>query len=177
METISKIISSFDLPALLSLNVGPNLLFAVLFLILLILYGLSIGRTRALISLLGIYIAFVLQSIFPYFDDLENLIKTSLGAKGIQAAIFLLAYIIVFLVLNRSLVKKRLTLKEASIAEVVFISFLQLGLLTSILTNILGSGSVIKIPDTLVRYFSGQQALFFWFLTPISALIFIRNRD
>ena len=46
-------------------NFSPSGLFAILVLIFLLLYGLSLGRTRALISLLGIYIAYAIMSVFP----------------------------------------------------------------------------------------------------------------
>lgn len=158
-------------------NFEPSGLFAILGLIFLLLYGLSLGRTRALISLLGIYIAYAIMSVFPYLDRLHDLIKISPELYITRVALFLFVYIVVFAILNKSLVRSRLTIKDASFFSVSIISFLQLGLLITIITNIVPV-SVLKISGDLsgfAEYFSTNEALFYWFLAPIVVVFFMRG--
>jgi hypothetical protein len=160
-----------------NLNFGPSGLFAILGLIFLLLYGLSLGRTRALISLLGIYIAYAIMSVFPYLDRLHDLIKVSPELYITRVGLFLFVYVIVFVVLNRSLVKNRLTLKDASFFSVSIISILQLGLLITIITNIVPVSS-LKISGNLsglTEYLSTNEALFYWFLAPIVVVFFMKG--
>lgn len=174
-----KYIPNFDLAAIskFNFNFGPSGLFAILGLIFLLLYGLSLGRTRALISLLGIYIAYSIMSVFPYLDRLHNLIRISPELYITRVGLFLFVYVIVFAVLNNSLVKSRLNLKDASFFSVSIISILQLGLLITIITNIIPL-SVLKVSGSLSyvsEYFSTNEALFYWFLVPIVVVSFMRG--
>ena len=176
---MNKYIPNFNLAAIskFNFNFGPSGLFAILGLIFLLLYGLSLGRTRALISLLGIYIAYAIMSVFPYLDRLHDLIKISPELYITRVGLFLFIYVIVFAVLNRSLVKNRLNLKDASFFSVFVISFLQLGLLITIITNIVPV-SALKVPGNLsgfTEYFSTNEALFYWFLAPIVVVSFLRG--
>lgn len=171
IKVVEKYISNFDLAAIsnFNFNFGPSGLFAILGLIFLLLYGLSLGRTRALISLLGIYIAYAIMSVFPYLDRLHDLIKVSPELYITRVGLFLFIYIIVFAVLNHSLVKNQLTIKDASFFSVSIISILQLGLLITIITNTVPV-SALKISGNLSyvsEYFSTNEALFYWFLAPI----------
>ncbi len=176
---MGKYIPNLNLAAIskLNFNFGPSGLFAVLGLIFLLLYGLSLGRTRALISLLGIYIAYAIMSVFPYLDRLHDLIRISPELYITRVGLFLFIYVIVFAVLNHSLVKNRLNLKDASFLSVSVISILQLGLLITIITNIVPV-SALKISGNLssiAEYLSTNEALFYWFLAPIIVVSFVRG--
>ena len=176
---MEKYIPNFDLTALsgFSFDLGPSGLFFLLGLIFLLLYGLSLGRTRALISLLGIYIAYAVMSVFPYLDRLHESIAISPDLYITRIGLFLVIYIFVFVAMNRSLVKGRLTLKDASFFSVSVISFLQLGLLITIVTNIIPFG-ILKISGNfsgVAEYFSTNEALFYWFLAPMIVLLFMKR--
>ena len=179
MSVVEKYIPNFDLASISSFNfdLGPSGLFALLGLVFLLLYGLSLGRTRALISLLGIYIAYSVMSVFPYIDRLHDLIKISPELYITRVVLFLVTYIVIFAILNRSLVKSRLTLKDASFLSVSIISFLQLGLLITIITNTVPV-SALKASGNLssmAEYFSTNEALFYWFIAPIAILLFMKR--
>lgn len=167
----------------------PNLLFSGLAIVCLLLYGLSLGRTRALVSLLSIYVAFVFEMTFPYFEQLQNIGSAYIDEVAIsKALVFLVVYGIVFAIMNRSLMKQRFSLDEASIMSVSVVSLLQLGFLVSILANIaqdslparttevIQSGGFIKVPETVAPYFSSSEALFYWSVLPIVVLLFIKGK-
>ncbi len=170
--------SSFNLSyfSKLNLNFGPGVLFSGLILVALLLYGLSLGRTRAVVSFLGVYIAYAVYSVFPFWDWLHKAIKFSPALYLTQIGFFLVVYLIVFLVLNKSLVKSRMTIGEASFFAVSIISILQLGLLMTIILNILSIDVVAKIvPAYLARFFITPSAMFYWFVAPIPALLLVRK--
>lgn len=159
-----------------SLSSNPSVLFALLALVILILYSLSLGRSRALLSLLAIYIAFVFEMIFPYYSKLVRFEFIPQSESLIKVIIFLFAYVIAFIILNRSLIKSRMTLDETSILWVLIISALQLILLISIITNISPLIKPYRLPPLIVPYVSTPQALFFWSLVPLVLLIFLKRR-
>ena len=174
---MEKYISNFDLTAISGFNfdLGPSGLFAILGLIFLLLYGLSLGKTRALVSLLGIYIAYAIMSVFPFLDRLHDVIRISPELYVTRVVLFLFVYVAVFAILNGSLVKGRLTLKDASFLAVSIISIMQLGLLITIITNIVPV-SALKISGNLSNvseFFSTNEALFYWFLVPIVTVSFM----
>ena len=158
-----------------SLNLGPEALFGILVVVFLLLYGLSLGRTRALVSLLGIYIAYALQAIFPYFSELHDALRFSPEMYLTRVALFFVFYLTVFAILNRSLVKHRLTMKEFSIFWVSLISLLQLGILVSIILNFIPVDKLTIFPEYLSGYFAEQRALFFWLTAPVVLLISMRR--
>lgn len=174
-----KYILNFDLAQIanFNFNFGPSGLFAILGLIFLLLYGLSLGRTRALISLLGIYVAYAIMSVFPYLDRLHDVIKISPELYITRVGFFLAVYIIVFAALNGSVVQNRLNLKDASFLSVSIVSILQLGLLITIITNIIPVSALKLSGDLsyLSEYFSTTDALFYWFLVPIMIVAFMRG--
>ena len=155
---------------------GPQILFAGVILVFLLLYGISLGRTRALISLLGIYIAFVFDTTFVYLRNVNNLIRFSPAIYITRIVLFLAVYFIVFFILNRSIVKSRLTLKEVSFISVFVISVLQLGLLISIITNMLPAEVLSIFPSFFSNYFATKTALFYWGILPVVILLFMRNK-
>ena len=171
---MEKYLSYFNLAFLGQFSFGPTTLFGVLALVFLLLYGLSLGRTRALISLLGIYIAYAIMSVFPYLDWLHELINISPELYVTRVVLFLFVYVAVFLILNKSLVKNRLTIKEASFFAVSVISVLQLVLLITIITNIVPV-SVFKVSNNLTQYFATHEALFYWFIVPIVVISFMKK--
>lgn len=157
-------------------NLSPGLLFAGLLFVFVLIYGLSVGRTRAVFSFLGIYIAYAIYSVFPFWDKLDEIIKFSPQPYFTRIGFFLISYLLIFLVLNVSLVKNRLTIGEASFFAVGVISILQLGLLTAIILNMLPVAALAQfLPAYLAQYFITPPAMFYWFVVPIPALLLARR--
>lgn len=157
------------------LSFGPEVLFFVLGLIFVLLWGLSLGRTRALVSLLAIYIAYVLETTFPYLSIINKTLNLKYDISYVKIGLFFAVYIIAFAILNGSLVKKRLTMGDSSIVIVGLVSLLQLGLLVTIISNNLPSLVTEQIPAYILPFFIGPQALFGWFVLPIVAVLIIRK--
>jgi len=170
VETVNFYLAKFS-----NLNIGPEILFGLLVVISLFLFGLSLGRTRALVSLLAVYVAYVLRVIFPYFSELKKIAPNFSGAYIVSIAVFFVFYILAFFILNRTLIKRRLTMSEFSIFWIAFISFLQLGIFVSIVLNLVPANERIIFPEYLSGYFAGQKALFFWLTAPVVVLLLMRR--
>lgn len=176
MEDLLSIIRDLDLSKIIkNSNLEPATLFVGLVLVFLILYGLSLGRTKALISLLGVYVALAFDATFPYLEQLYNLFPITVDIYATRLILFLLVYLIVFFILNNSFAKGRLTLKESSIISVAVISLAQIGLLIAVITSMIPDEIVDKLPKYLSAYFSTKEALFYWIVVPIIILVFIRS--
>ena len=158
-----------------NLNLGPTTLFVGLALVFLLLYGLSLGKTKVLISLLGIYVALAFDSAFPYLEQLHNALPVEVEIYVTRLAVFMLMYLLTFAILNKSFASKRLTLKDSSIISVSVVSLTQIGLLVAVITNIIPDEIIEKMPEYLSAYFATKEALFFWIIIPIFILIFLRK--
>src|SRR3989338_9417047 len=79
-------------------GMGFTWLFGALGAISLSLYGLSLGRTRAVMSLLAIYVAFTLDRLFPYFTEIKNMVSGDIADYWIRTSLFLIVYILVFII-------------------------------------------------------------------------------
>ena len=158
-----------------NLNLGPTTLFVGLALVFLLLYGLSLGKTKVLISLLGIYVALAFDAAFPYLEQLHNALPVEVEIYVTRLAVFMLMYLLTFAILNKSFASKRLALKDSSIISVSVISLTQIGLLMAVITNIIPDEIIEKMPEYLSAYFSTKEALFFWIVIPILLLVFMRK--
>src|SRR3989344_2716053 len=98
-----------------------------------------------------------------------------MGPEALFGILVFVFYLTVFAILNRSLVKHRMTMKEFSFFWVSFISLLQLGMLLSIILNFFPSDKLTMFPPSVLIYFGEQKALFGWLLAPVVLLIFMRR--
>ncbi|MBP9822335.1 MAG: hypothetical protein KBC81_02760 [Candidatus Pacebacteria bacterium] len=169
-------------PALSTLNpssLSPAMLFAIFVIVGVLLLALTLGRTRTLISVLSIYVAFALQAMFPYFGWLLKHQSLTSDLQTLRVFVFILLYAIVFGLLNRSILKSRFHLGESSFVAVVLMGIVQLGFIVSIILNLAPSFYDIasRIPKTILPIFGNQHALFYWALIPIFLLVFQKHYD
>lgn len=153
---------------------NPEGLFALLVVVALVLYGLSVGRTRALVSLLSIYVAYMLAILFPYFALLAGRIPSHYKAYS-GVGLFVVLYIVTFAILSHSMLKGRLTLGEISLWQVLIISLVQIGLLVSICISLIPAERSAEIAGPMFRWFGGQRALWGWAVASLLIMPFMRG--
>ena len=170
---MAKLLNAFNLDSFSLSNfcLGSGGIFGLLVLVCILLFVLSLGRTRTLISLLSIYVAFVLQAVFPYFGWLQNNNYLAKDLAMLQIAAFATAYIVSFLLLNRAVVRGHFSMAEASFVSVSLMGLVQFGLVAAIILN-LAPDYQRFIPDYVLFYIANQKALFYWALAPLVLLIF-----
>jgi hypothetical protein len=153
---------------------NPIGLFAILTVVVVILYGLSIGKTRALISLLSMYVAYVLTATFPFLGWLQ-LHAPGQYASLVAVAVFAIFYAVPFLVISTSVAKGRMTLGEVSAGKVMLISVVQLGLLSSMVLSLLPLEIGQRLLGAVYAYAAGTRALWGWAVISLVILPFIRS--
>ena len=165
MQELTNLLGRIDFGSMA--GVGPFLrdpkgLFALLGLVIFVLYGLSVGKTKALVSLLSIYVAYILTLFFPFGGWLSSKVILPPEAPILQVIIFAVFYILTFLLLVNSMMRHRLTLGEISIFKVVLISVVQLGLLASIALSLLPEDFGTHAFGPAYPYLAGQKVLWAW---------------
>src|SRR3989338_2990291 len=177
LDIIRSFLPNFDnLSAISSIsNFGPGWLFGILATVAISLFSLSIGRTRAVISLLSIYVAFVIDRIFPYFKEVDKIIGGSVEEYWLRIGAFLASYAIVFFVFNFSFIRKKLSSIDYSFFGIMILSVLQLGFIGSIMFNMFPRPLALEWSFGFYNYIATSTALFFWTIAPLPILLFIRK--
>lgn len=178
MDSVRELLSKFDLSQLqgfLGAFTGPQQLFLLLVLLFIFLYGMSVGKTRALVSLLGIYVAYMLTMTFPFMEQLKSVLKTSASLGVVKTGLFLALYLIVFIILNHSSLKSRLSTGEMSLTQVFLVSLFQIGFLVSIIASFLPRELVPANAQQIYPYISTPTALFFWAVASVAILPFMKG--
>lgn len=179
MTLIERLLANFSSLSSFSFSgfsgVGPGWLFGVFGALALSLFSLSIGRTKVVISLLSIYIAFAFERLFPYIDNLGSLSAGKIEIHWFQIGLFVIAYLIAFLIFNLSFIRKRVSSQDYSLFGILVLSIAQFGFLASIVLNMLPKEIALQWSFGFHNYFVTSTALFFWALTPLPILAFIRK--
>lgn len=181
-KVVAEKVGQITIPGLSSLH-APSLtsgeLFGILVVVGVLLMVLTLGRTRTLISVLAIYVAFAFQTIFPFFGWLLKHQSFTNDLPTLRVFVFLALYAIVFGLLNRSVLKARFNLSEASFTVVIVMGLVQLGFIISIILNLAPSFYDIseRLPASILPFIGNQNALFYWALVPIILLIFQKRSD
>ena len=150
-------------------------LIALFFVFVIFLIGLSLGRSRILLSLICLYVASFLESHFVYFDKLRELLK-SRPEFWLHIGLFLIFFVISLVILNRSALKHSLTLRETSFFPIIFAAILEIGFLASLIMAYLSPEISGGLPVWAVKSFGTQNAQFWWALAPLVILIFFRRK-
>lgn len=181
MGTISRLANLVNVSRLQSLSGAgealhhPNVLFAVVIGAILLLYGLSVGRTRALVSLLALYAAYTLTILFPFLDWAQtNLPATIQPATAV--AVFIGLYILSFLIISRAVARHRLSSGELSLTGVAGISLVQLGLMASMAASLLPPDLAAHYFGVTLPFLAGSYALFCWAAGALVAVLLLRVR-
>lgn len=178
MELLRPLMGSFANFSTFSGGTGTGFswLFGALGAVSLSLYGLSLGRTRAVMSLLAVYVAFAFVSLFPYFYEIQKIVSGKIAEHWVRIGLFLVVYILVFIMFNFSLLRKRFSSSEFSLFGILLISLLQLGFVASFIFSSLPPELALKWSFRFYDYLATQQALFFWAIAPLPALLFLRGK-
>jgi hypothetical protein len=158
-----------------SLKLNYNWLIVFFFLFVVFLIGLNLGRSRVLLTLLSLYIAAFLEPQFIYFDKLQAVTKFK-PDFWLHIGLFLIIYLASIAILNRSLLKQPLTLKETSFFSIALIAILEVGFLASLLIRYLPPEVSGNLPAAIIRLFGTKNARFWWAALPILALLFLKSK-
>lgn len=128
-----------------------------------------------MLSLICLYIASFLESHFIYFDKLRETIKGK-PEFWLHIGLFLIFFIISLVILNRSVLKHSLALRETSFFPIALIAVLEIGFLASLIVSYFPSEIGGGLPVWVVKFFGTQNAQFWWALAPLVVFMFFKRR-
>lgn len=150
--------------------------FVVLFFAFVIfLIAITFGRSRMFLALISLYAAAFLEEHFVYFDWLRGWLKNQ-PEFWVHLGLFLILYVIIFTILNRSVLKHRLTIKESSVFTAGLAALMEIGFLASIVFSYLPQSVVGTLPAQLIKFFDTKTAQFWWAIVPLAVLVFLKRK-
>lgn len=169
-EWLQKYTGTLGLPSL-DWTVMAILFFAVAVFVI----GFAFGKSRMLIGLLSLYVADVLVSRFIYFEKLRETFK-NIDESWLKLGLFAVIFIIAFLLLQRSILRYRLSLSETSVFSVLLLCVLTVGFALSSVLADLPKSVHSKIPAGALNYIGTKEARFWWAVAPIVVLLFMKKK-
>lgn len=160
------------------LNGGASL-FLLFFLLVVFLVALSFGKTRIFLALTATYVAAFLESIFWYRPTLEKSLPNFLkfpASFWSHLLVFLLFFIISFLILNRSILKPKMSLQESPPVAILFLSILLGVFWIAIVTSYLPMGTSIVTYPLAKKYLALSSVKFTIAGLPLIALLFFKRK-
>ncbi len=185
METVSNFVSDITLKFSdlargdLFSNLGSNfssweMIVAGFFIFAIFFYGLSIGKGRLLLFLVSIYIAKLLVDSFVYVDLLDDIFKGRLFSAYL--GLFIVAYILTFFILDRSILKTRLSTKEFPVGKLLLLSVMIVVLLANVVFTYLPPDVVLGVKNGAIKYLVGDTAFFWWFLASLLSIFLLKRK-
>lgn len=158
-------------------NFSYDVLIVLFLLVAAFLYGVSLGRNRVIVILIGVYMALALVNFFPYMDRLIEEFNVG-GAFAIRITTFVAFILILFFLLSHSALRSVFnypTKDDSSWFQILVFSILTVGLVISVIVSYLPDDFLDRLSPLTLQIF-GTQALFWWILLPILAMSMIRRK-
>lgn len=135
-----------------------------------LLYSITLGRDRIILTLISIYIALAVVNTAPYLSGFR-----SNGSEfALRMLIFVGAFIVLFFALARSAFLRNIgSPAGGKWWHAAAWSFLHVGLLTSVMLSFLPTAALHYFAPLTQTVFTGSLGRFFWLVTPIVMMIFI----
>lgn len=154
-------------------------LMILVFLAVALVYGLSMGRNRLVIVMLGIYFSFLITRAIPWKQLTFFNLKDAPSSTA-QIFIFLALVIGFYFLIPHSSLRHAMGLRgkgRSAWWQVLILSILQIGLILAMVIVFLPvkvTGELSLLAQTI---FVGPVAQFFWIISPILAIMFLRSRQ
>lgn len=137
-----------------------------------LLYGLSLGRDRVIVILVGIYMALAVVTNAPALSTLN--VALNLNENYVlRISLFLGIFVVVFFLLSRSALLKTIGRSGApgSWWQTIVFSVLQVGLLISVTLNFLPREMTQGLTEVTRNIFMSDQGRSAWLILPILFMI------
>lgn len=135
-----------------------------------LLYSITLGRDRIILTLISIYIALAVVNTAPFLASF----KSNGSEFALRMAIFVGAFVVLFFALARSAFLRNIgSPSGGKWWQVAAWSFLHVGLLTSVMLSFLPGTALHYFAPLTQTIFTGSLGRFFWLVTPIVMMVFI----
>jgi len=150
-------------------------LFLILFFIIAaFLYGITVGRARIVVQIVSSYMTMAILASAPFLGKLEAF--TSIDHAVFYLIAFIAIFLILFMLLSRSAFHQHLSEGRGAWWDVLVLSIVQIGFLTSIVLSSMSGKSLGHLSPITLTIFANGPAPFIWTVLPIGALVAIRSR-
>ncbi len=133
-----------------------------------LIVAFAAGRARLMISLVALYIAWGAASVFP-------LKSVDYDQNTTRLFIFGIAFFAALLALNRSFLRRRLSMKDSATIAVLVGALAFCGLLATMLMIFLPAQLTAHVPELLHTIFEKPAAQFGWFLLPVVVILLAKG--
>lgn len=151
-----------------------DLFVLVFFVVAALIYGFSLGRDRIIMIMVALYMALVAVTNLPVIPQFGARIALDNGF-AIRVGTFVGLFVILFFMLTRSALSHALSGNGALGPwwHVLFLSFVQVGMLISVVMSFLPVGWLEKLAPFTRTIFVSPWGKFLWVLMPIFGLLLI----
>ncbi|MFC1751693.1 hypothetical protein ACFLY5_00935 [Patescibacteria group bacterium] len=136
-------------------------------------YGLLAGRKKMLSVLFSIYISILLLINFSYLDFFVEG-KELLQVFLFRAGLFLVLILLLSILFNKTIF--RVADKKNKWWQIFLLSFLEVGLLTSAMFQLLPAKDLFEFSPVIETVFASSDIFFWWLTLPLVALFFILRK-
>jgi len=157
-------------------NPSWDLIVLLFFIIGALFYGMAMGRSRIVVILMSIYITLAIANSVPW----ENFIKGSISVNNalvLQAGVFLILLIVLFFLISRSAVGRVVGDSGGKWWHIILFSFLQVGLLISVIMSFLPSYFLSNFSEVTRDIFISDIGRIVWLVLPIAGMLLVRDKE
>jgi hypothetical protein len=137
-------------------------------------YGISAGIKKMLSALFSLYLSVLLLGNFSFFNYFKwNDSLSLLEIFLIKIFLFLIIFVLLFVLLNRSVFKSKSIDQNDKWWQIFVLSFLETGLLMSAIFQLLPAKELFTFSPLVKFLFVSSRSFFIWLTLPLTALFFI----
>ena len=139
------------------------------FIISVVMYGFVLGRDRVVAILISTYISLAVTTNLPYMEQISDAINKG-NSSFFQISSFLVVFVLIFILLTRGSIIRRLSSLAGSWWQIIIFAVLQVGLFTSIIMSFLPIETHEVFSEVTVELFISERGRFAWMILPVIAL-------
>ncbi|MFC1788044.1 hypothetical protein ACFLZY_02390 [Patescibacteria group bacterium] len=154
-------------------------LFIILFFVVAsIVYGISLGRDRILITLVAVYMALAVVKHVPFITDWSAKININ-ESVVLNISVFLGLSILIFFFVSHSALIKTLgsSTEQGKLWHIIVFSFLLSGLLISVTMSLFPQDVSPWLSNVTKTVFLNDTAKAVWIILPVLAMAFLKVKD
>lgn len=135
----------------------------------------TIGRSRAIASLLSLYIASFLFFRLPYVAQIEGL-APKIPYYAVDLILFFVLFVISYIALSRILPPHKHSKQESSFGHIILLFIAQLTALAVVLVDFLPQEIISQAHSSLGLYSQNKIALFIGAIFPLAVIFFLKTK-
>jgi hypothetical protein len=153
-----------------------DLFIILLFLIAVLIYGVSLGRDRVITILVSTYVAMAVVNYAPFLEAGSAEININ-DVFVLRLTSFVGVFVLLFFLLSHSALVNTVASSDTTGSwwHIIIYSILQVGLLVAVVLSYLPEAALTVISPTTRAVFLGEWSLFGWIMAPVLAMTILKG--